>query len=284
MPHRVEGRRVSHTKRSGRVDSLAPLDADTALRIADRVASAAARLLTAGRDSDVRRLRKADGECVTVVDRGTERMVRRLLRRLTPSVAVLGEECGGDVGLRDGWVVDPLDGTENYCRRSPLCGVQLAYLIDGKPHASAIMLPFLDERYVAGRHRGAARAGTRIAVSTPTSLRDAAVCLDLGGRSAADGLSALAGRLSGACARVMDLGSSAVALAWVAAGVLDAAVLHGNLPWDVLPGILMVEEAGGMVVDIGGGAHGPASSWTIASAPWILDSLVAVLGEATERV
>ena len=78
-------------------------------------------------------------------------------------------------------------------------------------------------------------------------------------------------------------GSVALDLAWLAAGRMSATVALSNLPWDVSAGVLLVREAGGLVLDAEGAPHRATSSSTLGAVPALRETLVAVMAAATQR-
>ncbi|HET6288167.1 MAG TPA: inositol monophosphatase family protein [Amycolatopsis sp.] len=225
---------------------------------------------------------KGDRDMVTDVDLAVEDAVRAFLARETPEIGILGEERGhqGDENLW--WALDPVDGTANFARGIPLCGVSLG-LVDGlKSTVAAISLPFLDVTYTAVEGQGAYADGERLVASKATKLSDA--ILSIGDFAVGEGAEvknrvrmALLAELGGRVQRVRFLGSAAIDLAWVAHGKLDASVILANKPWDTMAGVLLVREAGGVVVDIDGGEHTVRSAATIAVGAGLRDDLVAAL-------
>jgi fructose-1,6-bisphosphatase/inositol monophosphatase family enzyme len=106
---------------------------------------------------------KPDGSIVTNGDRTVEEFLRPKLVDLQPGSTVWGEEFGfseeGEGGL---WVVDPIDGTSNYAYGSPLWGVSVGLLQGEEILAGAIMLPDLEELYLALPGAGASLNGRRL--------------------------------------------------------------------------------------------------------------------------
>jgi myo-inositol-1(or 4)-monophosphatase len=70
------------------------------------------------------------------------------------------------------------------------------------------------------------------------------------------------------------LGSAAIDLAWPAHGRTDAALIFGNEPWDTAAGVILVREAGGLVVDSNGDRHTVRSASTVAASAELMDSLI----------
>jgi histidinol-phosphatase len=217
------------------------------LALALSLADAADAITLPAFDRGVEATAKADGTPVTVVDDTVERMLRERLAVARPDEGVLGEEHGAE---RDGdrrWVVDPLDGTEWFARGIPTWGTLIAREDDGEPTVAVVSAPALRRRWRAARGGGAFRDGRRIEVSRVARLRDAFVAhsnLFLGFGIDATRLLRVA-RLSGGF-------ESFLAPMLVAEGAADAAFSPRGDLWDLLPAMLIVEEAGGTFTDWGG--------------------------------
>jgi myo-inositol-1(or 4)-monophosphatase len=228
---------------------------------------------------------KGDRDFATSVDIEIEEAIKATLARATPEIPFLGEEEGG-ASLEAGtlWVLDPIDGTINFARDSPLCAISLALVTDGRPRLAVVDIPLLGERFVAVAGQGAFLNRRRIEVSTVARLGEAAVGLTdfaVGLGAATNAVQVrLMELLASSALRVRMLGSEAVDLAWVACGRLDAALMLSSSPWDVAGGILLVEEAGGNVFGEGPRFPGVGSGSTFASTPALVRPLLELLVEA----
>lgn len=229
---------------------------------------------------------KGDRDFATDVDMQVERAVRDSLAAATPEIPFLGEE-EGESRLGDGarWVLDPIDGTINFSKDSPLCAISLSLVIGGQPVLGIVDTPFLGERFVARQGDGAYLNGTRIAVAEIDVLHEAVVGLadfkvGVGSEEENRVHLALLRRLAHECLRVRMHGSAALDLAWLAAGRLHATAMLSNLPWDVTAGLLLVREAGGTVYDFDGSPHDADSRFTIASAPSLVETVGGIVRES----
>ncbi len=234
---------------------------------------------------------KGDRDMVTELDFAVERAVRAHLRELTPQIPVLGEEEGitGGHGGDLLWALDPIDGTANFVRGIPLCGVSLGLMRGDRAVLGVIDLPLLGARYWAAEGEGAHLGDRRIGASTTTRLSDAVVAL--GDYAVGDGAEeknhlrvALSERLAGEVQRVRMLGSSAIDLAWVADGRLDASLTMSNNPWDTAAGVVIAREAGAVVLDADGTSHTYDSGATIAVAPGVADQIMALVTATRARL
>lgn len=202
---------------------------------------------------EVRAERKGRGDYVTAADRAAEAAALGVLRRRTPTIAVLAEESvavGATIDDRPVWAVDPLDGTTNFLRGFPVVGVSIGLLVDGRPVAGAVGAPLLGEVWSAALGRGAHDLqGRRLSVR------------DDGGRGVAatgfpfrrpENRPRYLAVFEAALAEMEDLrrpGAASLDLAYTAAGAFDGFFELGLATWDVAAGTLLVREAGGVVSD-----------------------------------
>ncbi|TDE28632.1 inositol monophosphatase [Actinomadura sp. 6K520] len=230
---------------------------------------------------------KGDRDMASEVDYAVERAVLDHLRERTPDIAVLGEEDGvtGDTAGELLWVIDPVDGTANFVRNIPLCGVSIGLVERGRPIVGVIDLPFLGTRYHAAQHTGAYLGGRRIRTSMTTDLEDAIVAV--GDYAVGEGAEAknrqriaLTEHLAANVQRVRMLGPAVIDLAWVAEGKLDASITLSNKPWDSAAGVIIAREAGAKVIDHDGTEHEYTSSSTIAAAPTVAKKIVTLIGDS----
>jgi histidinol-phosphatase len=220
-----------------------PDDLSLALALAD----AADAITLPAFDRGVEATVKADLTPVTEVDHTVERMVRERLAVERPDDGVLGEEQGMDGNAQHRWVIDPLDGTEWFARGIPIWGTLIARADDLEPTVAVVSAPALRRRWWAVRGGGAFRDGRRIEVSRVERLQDAFVAhsnLFLGFEIDATPLLRLS-PLSGGF-------ESFLSLMLVADGSADAAFAPRGFVWDLLPAMLIVEEAGGTFTDFDG--------------------------------
>jgi myo-inositol-1(or 4)-monophosphatase len=256
-----------------------------ALLTIERAVDDASRLLLEGRSKMDTVIAKGDRDFATALDLEAERLIRTRLERLSADIPFLGEEWGGPAPSSGPiWILDPIDGTVNFARGSPLCAISLALVEGGRPRLAIVDFPFLAERYVAAEGVGAYLNGAPIeTIERP--LADAVIGFtDFSVGHDAPTENSVHLRLMAALAvtalRVRVHGSEALELAWLAAGRLDAAIMLSNLPWDVSGGVLLVREAGGVVYDLDGAEHGLTSAATIASTPALKRPLLEVLQTA----
>jgi myo-inositol-1(or 4)-monophosphatase len=195
-------------------------------------------------------------DVVTEADHASEAIILPALRDLLPGAAILSEESGASgaaEGLR--WVVDPIDGTANFAAGLPHFSISIA-LTDG-PHNPLLGLvydPFVREMFSAVRGGGAFLNGAPVRVTTTPALEQAML---ISGFSTDLERARRQWRhwqaLMGQTRALRRLGSAALDMAYVAAGRADAFWELHIQPWDVMAGLLLVQEAGGHTTDLSGG-------------------------------
>jgi myo-inositol-1(or 4)-monophosphatase len=255
------------------------------LLAAGRAVDVGAQMLLQGRSHIGTLVEKGDRDFATNVDLQIESAVRDSLARAAPGIPFLGEEEGGGAALDAGWVLDPIDGTINFARDSPICAVSLSLIVAGQPVLGIVDAPLLGERFEARQGHGAYLNGRHITVAEVSGLREAIVGVadfKVGAGSEDENRIHLGvvARLARETLRVRMLGSAAIDLAWLASGRLGATVMLSNLAWDVTAGLLLVREAGGLVYDFDGSEHDSRSRFTLASVPELAKSIRLIVAEA----
>ena len=195
---------------------------------------------------------KAHNDFVTKVDREAETQVVRLLQRAYPDHAFWGEESGRIGGESEyEWIIDPLDGTTNFLYGLPQYSVSIALKHKGRLMVGVVYDPLRDETFAAARGDGATLNGRRIRVSDRTSLQNALLGTGVPFRADQNldlylkSLKALVPDTAG----VRRMGSAALDLAYVASGRFDGFWELGLKEWDMAAGILLIQEAGGLIGD-----------------------------------
>ncbi|MEX2365056.1 MAG: inositol monophosphatase family protein, partial [Pseudohongiellaceae bacterium] len=150
------------------------------------------------------------------------------------------------------WIIDPIDGTRNFMLGFPHFCISMACVQKNKIQHALIVDPVKGDEFTASRGSGAQLNGTRIRVGSKTTLDNATISLGCAGLRNHDKLMQLQATLIGKAGGLRLTGSSALDLAYVAAGRLDAGWICGVQKWDVAAGILLIQEAGGLVSDARG--------------------------------
>jgi myo-inositol-1(or 4)-monophosphatase len=197
-------------------------------------------------------------DLVTEADVASQKAIQSYLQGCFPGHAFLGEE-GPDAEVRPGpdapptWIVDPLDGTTNYVHDCPLYCVSIGLQVGGELVVGAILDPARDELFVAAQGQGAWLGGRRLQTSRADRLEEALLSTgfppDLRGQERAlDWWRWFSLRTRS----LRRTGSTALNLAYVAAGRFDGYWAFDNHAWDVAAGVVLVREAGGVVTNVDG--------------------------------
>lgn len=211
--------------------------------------------------------RKARGDYASEVDKAAESLIRGELKKRYPEHAVLGEEHGAISGDEHVWLIDPIDGTSNYLRGIPHYAVSIALAIRGRVEHGVVYDPVRDELFAASRGAGATLNNRRIRVSGRTTLSTAVLgmAFPFRHRKLVPAYRAMFDELFAQCEDVRRAGAASLDLAYVAAGRLDGYWELALKPWDTAAGALLVQEAGGVVMDIAGGDNWLKSGHIIAA-------------------
>jgi myo-inositol-1(or 4)-monophosphatase len=281
---RISGaQRVFHHQRAG-AEAARPFDeaSVTALRLAvacaaAREAGAVARRRFRDRPSTLQVDFKGHQDYLSAVDAEIEALVRARLAVSFPEDSFYGEEGGGSFA-GEAWVVDPIDGTANFVRNIPLFCISIGFVRAGRTEVGVIYDPNMDELFAAARGRGATLDGRPLRVSGMADIRTSSIEAGWSTRlPLADYVAVLDG-LTRQGAGIRRAGSGALALAYVAAGRIDAyCELHMN-SWDAVAGLLLVEEAGGRVNDFLSGAGLSEGAPVLAATPELYDLVAQTAG------
>lgn len=199
---------------------------------------------------------KSRNDWVSEVDRMAEEEIIRQISRAYPDHAILAEETGSKEGNEYQWIIDPLDGTTNFLHGFPQYAVSIALQYRDKLDQAVVYDPFKQELFTASRGNGAALNGKRIRVTGLRSLEGALLGTGIPFRDEQDlelYLKTMKVLLPGT-AGVRRAGSAALDLAYVAAGRMDGFWEFKLNPWDMAAGVLLIQEAGGIVTDLNGRA------------------------------
>ncbi len=192
---------------------------------------------------------KGRQDVVSVADRSVETAIREGLRRHFPDDGFVGEEHGAEGDHAHCWVIDPIDGTQNFLRGIPYWTVVLAFVVDDEIVLSFTADPVHGELFTARLGGGARRDGQPIRCRQPERIDECCVALSFGFKDDWRHFVDVQGRFLGHGVDMRRLGSTALILAHIADGRLDAIYAPGNQSWDCAAGLLLVQEAGGAVVD-----------------------------------
>jgi len=206
--------------------------------------------------SDLNIQQKKDRDFVTEVDKKAENIITSEIKRHYPDHGIIAEESASvHANASIQWHIDPLDGTTNFIHGYPHFAVSISAWRDGKPMLAVVHDPIKDETFEAQRGNGAFLNRRRLRVTEVNQVGHAIFASGLPPYRRDTHLDAFMKRMD-ACMRQAEGyrrgGSAALDLAYVAAGRLDAYWESGLCSWDIAAGILLVQEAGGIVTDLDG--------------------------------
>jgi myo-inositol-1(or 4)-monophosphatase len=193
-------------------------------------------------------------DLVTEVDLAVETWFRAFIHDRFPDHRILAEELQ-DTARRGAdsspycWIFDPIDGTTNYAHGLPIFCASLGLEIAGRLEVAAVYDPTRKELFTAERGGGAFLNGVPIRVSATNTLLDALLCTGFHYQvhQSAEDVVGLFTQFIGRARAVRRLGSAALDLCYVAAGRFDGFWEERLRPWDVAGGVLLIEEAGGVI-------------------------------------
>jgi len=194
---------------------------------------------------------KGAQDLVSIADRAVEDLIRARLGAAFPGDGMMGEEgeLAGPADAPGRWVIDPIDGTANFLRGVPYWSTTLAYVRGRETEIGITCDPMHDDLFVARRGHGATRNGEPIRVSGRTDPREACFGHTFSFKTDATRYVRTLAALLEAGVDHRRLGSTALMLCHVADGRLDGCVTLYCSSWDVLGGLLLVREAGGVTRD-----------------------------------
>lgn len=204
---------------------------------------------------------KAHADLVTEADHASQKAIREYLLGRFPDHAFLGEEDpeakSGRVSMNaPTWIVDPLDGTANYVHDVPAYCVSVGLMVDGFAAVGAIYDPRQKELFSAAKGLGAKLNDRPIRTSAIDELRRSLLSTGFPPDPDCQERNLQMWRAFSYRAQALRrTGSTALNLAYVAAGRFDGYWAFDNFAWDVVAGIVLVEEAGGIVTRIDGSPY-----------------------------
>jgi myo-inositol-1(or 4)-monophosphatase len=203
-------------------------------------------------------------DIVTDADFAAQLLITDAIQKAFPDHGFLTEE--EDSQLPESgpiiWIIDPIDGTTNYSRQFPEFCVSIAACVptaDGyAPVAAAIYDPMRQELFSAARGQGATvQLGDKpprpLQVSSVANTADGLLCIDWSSSAKKRAsILQLLNELAPKSFTIRAIGSAVLAMAWVAAGRVDAYLNLNLRPWDVAAALLLVQESGGAVTSPAG--------------------------------
>jgi myo-inositol-1(or 4)-monophosphatase len=225
---------------------------------------------------------KAANDLVSEADYEAERAILGAIASRFPDHHTLAEESGASPGRIEGvpvWIVDPLDGTTNFVHGHSHFAVSVGVALDGEMQLGVILDPVRGDVFRAARGHGAWWNGRRCRVSEHDRLAGALLATGFPFRAHQflDPYLAIFRDVFLRCKAIRRIGSAALDLAHVSVGLFDGFFEFGLSPWDLAAGSLLVEEAGGRVSDMSGGAAFMDSGHVVCGPPGVHRELLSVI-------
>lgn len=197
---------------------------------------------------------KGRNDYVSDVDRLAEQEIINVIKRAYPDHAIMAEESGISGNNDTIWIIDPLDGTTNFLHGFPHYCVSIAIKVRGRIEHAVIFDPLRDELFTASRGEGAKLNDRRLRIAKRRDLNGALLATGFPFKYPQHHETYMASfkALFSHVADIRRAGSAALDLAYVAAGRVDGYWEIGLQDWDLAAGLLLVEEAGGLVTDFAG--------------------------------
>lgn len=216
---------------------------------------------------------------VTVFDRRSEEILVAAVEESFPDHAILSEEGTRKEGTSEyKWIMDPLDGTNNFLRGIPHLSISLALTVNSQTRMACIYDPMRDEMFSAIAGRGAFMNGIPLRVSEQERVEGAMVGVGFSSRPerALRTHATLASLIPNVRA-LRTFGSACLDLAYVAAGRFDAAWYLSLSPWDVQAAVLLIIEAGGRASGLDGATLDDPETGIVASNGRLHDEMIAII-------
>ena len=186
--------------------------------------------------------KKGTKNFVTSSDKFAEQKIKRFLSEARPNFSFLCEESGDttNADIDDVFIIDPIDGTNNFMRGIPYFSISISLMKKNEITACVTLDPIRSDCFCSDKGQGAfVGARNRLRVSGKPALRDSVVALHMPLHKVSEKFESLA--------IFRRTGSTALDLAYLAAGKYDAVIARDVSLWDISSGILLIKEAGGFL-------------------------------------
>ncbi|GIO52112.1 inositol monophosphatase family protein [Paenibacillus cineris] len=195
-----------------------------------------------------------NGDFVTVVDHLAEERILEHIRSKFPDHRIRAEE-SGDHGRRSDWLwlVDPLDGTNNYAIGLPAFSCSITLMHQGQPVVAVVYEPMIDRLFVSTRNGGATCNGQPVTNGPAPAFNKATVAWIQGHVVGSDDRAIrLRNHVDLHTKRMMRLWAPTLQWCMLARGNIDAIILYNSEGEDLYSGVLIAKEAGMLVMDFEG--------------------------------
>ena len=256
---------------------------NTALRAARSASEVLEKITQRGKPLTIES--KGRNDYVTEVDRALEKEIVYHLQKAYPDHTIHGEECGliqGDNSDYE-WIIDPLDGTTNFIHGIPHFAISIGCLYRGHFQHAVVLDHVKREEFTASRGSGAYLNNRRLRVTAHSGLDGALIATGIPFNGFAyeriKPYLACLEEIAGKTAGIRRIGAASLDLAYVAAGRFEGFWEMNLKPWDMAAGILLVQEAGGLVSDFSGDNRVMTKGNIVCGTPKVFKPLLQVVGK-----
>lgn len=232
------------------------------------------------------KVKSTAGDLVTAADLASEKVITQIIKTNFSDDLIISEETqdgqqlliSENLSQLTGWVIDPIDGTNNFKKGMAYSGISIGYIENGQTTIGAVYDPYRRELYVAEKDKGATRNGQPIHVSDQ-------IVFDAGTRvctsnSYDSGTQANLNRFTKLGHVWVDvLGSAVLIMTDIASGRLDLYHHNGLKPWDNAAAFLIAEEAGAKITDLKGNPTTWLTEEVVIGNPKLVDEFIARTAE-----
>ena len=251
------------------------------LNIAVRAARAAGDSIVREMDRacDISIESKGKNDFVTEVDKNAEEIIINTIKNAYPNHAFLAEETGLSGEGDFLWIIDPLDGTTNFLHGFPHFAVSIALQRKGVLDQAVIYDPLKQELFTASKGTGALLNNKKIRVTSKKSLDGALLGTGFpyNNEEAVTHFIKSFKAFFPNVAGVRRAGVASLDLAYVACGRLDGFWEFALKPWDIAAGALIVQEAGGINVELMGEIDFMKTGNIISANPKMIKAMLKIL-------
>jgi len=217
---------------------------------------------------------------VTDADLAADKFIKTEITENFPSHQILSEEDKFHKMQKvpDLWVIDPLDGTTNFKFQIPFFSISIAYLKNGEVNVGAVYDPIHDELFWAEKGKGAFLNGQQLKIEDKWNLDNSMIALD--GSYKLNGMKRkleIWDKLDQHSATIRLLGSAVLTIAYIATQRINLYFSDFVFPWDIAASSLIVQEAGGQVLDFDKKPFNLFTQGIIAGSPSLLSEFTKLL-------
>lgn len=252
------------------------------LEIAILAAQEAGKLIKSKANSEKNVATKSSNvDLVTDVDQQAEKIICEIIQKKYPQHTIIGEEGSTNDSFNDTrgylWIIDPIDGTTNFIHGVPFYAVSIGLVYNNDVVLGVVYDPSSEELFSAQKGQGAFLNGEPIKVSEEKTIAESLMSSDFPNNKYRKLTAKSIENISTKCRNLRAPGSTALQMAYVAAGRYSGYWELGLKAWDMVAGALLVQEAGGRVSDTLNNSYSLDVSHVVATNGFIHDELIGIL-------